>query len=418
MTGHPPPGPMDAIENPAPISRNTQFLKFWFARIFATSSLQMLAVCVGWQMYDLTDSALDLGLVGLFQFIPAVMFVLIAGHVADHYHRGRVIQIAQAVAALVAGALAIGTAFGFLTREMIFALVFVLGAARAFELPTLHATLPGLVPASILPRAVAASASANQAATIGGPALGGLLYALSPTIAYLTAFAFLLAASTLISLIKIERMKATREPMAFSILFAGIDFIRRHPLILGAISLDLFAVLLAGATALLPIFARDVFLTGPVGLGLLRAAPAVGALAMAIALARWPLGSRAGFKMFAGVAVYGLATMAFALSTSFPVAMASLIVLGAADMVSVVVRQTIVPLHTPDAMRGRVNAVSSLFVGTSNQLGDFRAGAMAAAFGAVASVLIGGIGTLLIVALWIRLFPQLLRVDKLDAPRQ
>ena len=206
--------------------------------------------------------------------------------------------------------------------------------------------------------------------------------------------------------------------MAFSILFAGIDFIRRHPLILGAISLDLFAVLLAGATALLPIFARDVFLTGPLGLGLLRAAPAVGALAMAIALARWPLGSRAGFKMFAGVAVYGLATMAFALSTSFPVAMASLIVLGAADMVSVVVRQTIVPLHTPDAMRGRVNAVSSLFVGTSNQLGDFRAGAMAAAFGAVASVLIGGIGTLLIVALWIRLFPQLLRVDKLDAPRQ
>jgi MFS family permease len=296
MTGHPPPGPMDAIETPAPISRNPQFLKFWFARIFATSSLQMLAVCVGWQMYDLTDSALDLGLVGLFQFIPAVMFVLIAGHVADHYHRGRVIQIAQAVAALVAGALAIGTAFGFLTREMIFALVFVLGAARAFELPTLHATLPGLVPASILPRAVAASASANQAATIGGPALGGLLYALSPTIAYLTAFAFLLAASTLIALIKIERMKATREPMAFSILFAGIDFIRRHPLILGAISLDLFAVLLAGATALLPIFARDVFLTGPVGLGLLRAAPAVGALAMAIVLARWPLGSRAGLR--------------------------------------------------------------------------------------------------------------------------
>ena len=250
---------------------------------------------------------------------------------------------------------------------------------------------------------------------IGGPALGGLLYAINPTIAYLTAFAFLLAASTLIALIKIERVKSTREPLAFSVLFAGIDFIRRHPLILGAISLDLFAVLLAGATALLPIFARDVFLTGPLGLGLLRAAPAVGALIMAIALARWPLGSRAGVKMFAGVAVYGVATMAFALSTSFPIAMASLVILGAADMVSVVVRQTIVPLHTPDEMRGRVNAVSSLFVGTSNQLGDFRAGAMAAAFGAVASVLIGGIGTLLIVALWMRLFPQLLHVDRLDA---
>jgi MFS family permease len=407
---------MDATEHPtAPISRNPQFLKFWFARIFATGSLQMLAVCVGWQIYDLTNSALDLGLVGLFQFVPAVMLVLVAGHVADHYHRGRVIQAAQALAALVAGVFAIGTALGFLTREMIFALVFLLGASRAFELPTLHATLPGLVPASVLPRAVAASASANQAATIGGPALGGLLYAINPTIAYLTAFAFLLAASTLIALIKIERVKSTREPLAFSVLFAGIDFIRRHPLILGAISLDLFAVLLAGATALLPIFARDVFLTGPLGLGLLRAAPAVGALIMAIALARWPLGSRAGVKMFAGVAVYGVATMAFALSTSFPIAMASLVILGAADMVSVVVRQTIVPLHTPDEMRGRVNAVSSLFVGTSNQLGDFRAGAMAAAFGAVASVLIGGIGTLLIVALWMRLFPQLLHVDRLDA---
>ncbi|HKY85353.1 MAG TPA: MFS transporter, partial [Pseudorhodoplanes sp.] len=410
-------GPMDAIEQPAPpISRNPQFLKFWFARIFATCSLQMLAVCVGWQIYNLTNSALDLGLVGLFQFIPAFMFVLIAGHVADHYHRGHVIQIAQAVGALVAAVLALGTAFGFLTREIIFALVFILGAARAFELPTLHALLPGLVPASILPRAIAASASATQAATIGGPALGGLLYAINPTIAYLTAFALLLAASTLISLIAIKRVKPTREPMAFSILFAGINFIRRNPLILGAISLDLFAVLLAGATALLPIFARDVFQTGPLGLGLLRAAPAVGALAMGITLARWPLGNAAGLKMFIGVAVYGMATIAFGLSTSFPLAMLSLIVLGAADMVSVVVRQTLVPLHTPDEMRGRVNAVGSLFIGTSNQLGDFRAGVMAAMFGAFASVLIGGIGTLLIVALWMRLFPSLLRVDKLEVP--
>ena len=400
------------------ISRNTPFLKFWFARIFATSALQMLAVCVGWQIYQLTDSALDLGLVGLAQFLPAVLFVLVAGHIADRYHRGRIVCTAQAIAALVAGALAIGTAFGWLTREIIFVLVFILGSARAFEMPTLHALLPGLVPTMLLPRAVAASASANQTATIAGPAFGGLLYAINPTLAYLTACALLVTASTLISLIRIEHVKSAHEPMAFSILFAGINFIRRNPLILGAISLDMFAVLLAGATALLPIFARDVFNVGPWGLGLLRAAPAVGALAMALALARWPLGKSAGIKMFIGVAIYGIATIAFAISTSFPLAMISLAVLGAADMVSVVVRQTLVPLHTPDDMRGRVNAVSSLFIGTSNQLGDFRAGVMAAMFGAFASVLIGGIGTLLIVALWMRVFPALLHVDKLDAPRR
>lgn len=211
-------------------------------------------------------------------------------------------------------------------------------------------------------------------------------------------------------------VKSTHEPMAFSILFAGINFIRRNPLILGAISLDMFAVLLAGATALLPIFARDVFNVGPWGLGLLRAAPAGGALTMALILARWPLGQAAGLKMFIGVAIYGFATIAFAISTSFPLAMISLAILGAADMVSVVVRQTLVPLNTPDEMRGRVNAVNSLFIGTSNQLGDFRAGVMAAMFGAFASVLIGGIGTLLIVALWMRLFPQLLHVDRLEGP--
>lgn len=410
---------MDATDTPAErISQNTPFLKFWFARIFATSAQQMLAVCVGWQIYELTDSALDLGLVGLAQFIPAVLLVLLAGHFADRYHRGRVVSSAQALAALVAGALAIGTACGLLTREIIFALVFILGSARAFELPTLHALLPSLVPTPLLPRAVAASASANQTATIAGPALGGLLYAINPTFAYLTVFALFISAAILISLIRIERVKLTHEPMAFSILFAGINFIRRNPLILGAISLDMFAVLLAGATALLPIFARDVFNVGPWGLGLLRAAPAIGALTMALVLARWPLGKAAGLKMFIGVAIYGVATIAFAVSTSFPLAMISLAILGAADMVSVVVRQTIVPLHTPDEMRGRVNAVSSLFIGTSNQLGDFRAGAMAAMFGAFASVLIGGIGTLLIVALWMRLFPALLRVDKLELPQR
>ena len=419
MTGRPPPGPMDATDNPAErISRNTPFLKFWFARIFATSAQQMLAVCVGWQIYQLTDSALDLGLIGLAQFIPGALLILFAGHVADRHHRGRVISIAQGMGALVAGILAVGTFSGFLGRELIFALVFILGMARAFELPTLHALLPNLVPMPLLPRAVAASASANQTATIAGPALGGLLYAINPTLAYLTAFAFFLSAAALVSTIRLVHVKAAHVPLNFSILFAGINFIRRNPLMLGAISLDMFAVLLGGATALLPIFARDVFNVGPWGLGLLRASPAVGALTMALVLARWQVGKSSGLKMFVAVAIYGAATIAFVISGSFPIAMISLAVLGAADMVSVVVRQTLVPLHTPDEMRGRVNAVSSLFIGTSNQLGDFRAGVMAAMFGAFASVLIGGIGTLLIVALWMRLFPSLLRVDKLELPQR
>ncbi|MCZ7642852.1 MAG: MFS transporter [Pseudorhodoplanes sp.] len=398
----------------AGLTAQRPFVLFLLARICATSALQMLAVSVGWQVYQLTGSAFDLGLIGLAQFVPAVLFALIAGHVADRYHRGRVVRLAQALAAVIAACLAAGTAGGWITREMILALVFALGVARAFELPTMLALLPGLVPARLLARAVAASASANQSATIVGPAVGGLLYALSPTAAYTSAFALYLAAGVLIALIKVQRPDAVREPVAFSILFAGIRFIVRNPVILGAISLDLFAVLLGGVTALLPIFARDVFDVGPWGLGLLRAAPAAGALTIALLLARWPLPGRAGMKMFAAVAIFGIATIVFAISGSFLVAMIALAVLGAADMVSVVVRQTLVPLLTPDDMRGRVNAVSSMFVGTSNQLGDFRAGATAELFGATGAVLLGGIGTLLVVAIWMKLFPALARVDRLD----
>ena len=387
---------------------------FLLARIFATTALQMLAVSVGWQVYQLTGSAFDLGLVGLAQFVPAVLFALIAGHAADRYHRGRIVRSAQALAAAVAAGLAAGTAGAWITRDTILVLVFALGIARAFELPTMLALLPGLAPARLLARAVAASASANQTATIAGPAIGGVLYALSPTAAYATAFALYLAASILIALIRVRRPDAPRETAAFSILFAGIRFIARNPVILGAISLDLFAVLLGGMTALLPIFARDVFDVGPWGLGLLRAAPAAGALTTALLLARWPLPGRAGMKMFGAVAIFGAATIVFAVAGSFAVAIAALTVLGAADMVSVVVRQTLVPLLTPDDMRGRVNAVSSLFIGTSNQLGDFRAGVTAEYLGATSAVLLGGFGTLLIVAIWMKLFPALARVDRLD----
>jgi MFS family permease len=396
-----------------PIGRHRPFQFFWLARVFATVALQMLVVAVGWQVYAMTGSALDLGLVGLAQFIPAFLLVLIAGHVADRYDRSVVLRLCQIIEGLAAAGLALGTAGGWLTRELIFFFVFVLGAARAFEAPTLQALLPGIVPMPLLPKAVAGSASANQAATIAGPAFGGLLYVYSPTLVYAICCALFIAASFLVSLINVARTAPKREKINVQVLFAGITFIRKKPVILGAISLDMFAVLLGGATALLPIYAKDILHVGPLGLGILRAAPAVGALVMAVALARWSLNKNAGRKMFTAVAIFGVATMVFALSTSFMLSIAALVVLGAADMVSVVVRQTLVQMQTPDNMRGRVTAVNTLFVGTSNQLGEFRAGTMAEFTGALIAVVAGGVGTLLIVALWMKMFPALLKVDDL-----
>jgi MFS family permease len=271
--------------------------------------------------------------------------------------------------------------------------------------------LPNIVVPKLLPRAVAASSSATQTAFIAGPALGGFLFLASPTVVYAVAGALWLAAGLMIVRVEIQGATTKRIPMNFEMLFGGIAFIRRNPIVLGAITLDLFAVLLGGAIALLPIFAKDIFQTGPWGLGLLRAAPAVGALTMAIVLARWPITRGVGRAMFAGVATFGVATVVFAVSRSFTLSMAALAVLGAADMVSIVIRQTLVQLHTPDEMRGRVYAVNSLFVGTSNQLGDFRAGLTAHWFGTVPSVLIGGIGTLLIVLIGTNVFRELYRAD-------
>jgi MFS family permease len=397
----------------SPLGRHRPFQLFWLARVFATVALQMLAVAVGWQVYAMTGSALDLGLVGLAQFVPAFLLVLIAGHVADRYDRSAILRLCQIVEGLAAAGLAIGTAAGWLTREWIFLFVFVIGAARAFEAPSLQALLPGIVPMPMLPKAVAGSASANQLATIAGPALGGLVYLYNPVLVYTICGALFISASFLVSLINVARAAPKREKTNVQVLFAGIGFIRRKPVILGAISLDLFAVLLGGATALLPIYAKDILHVGPLGLGILRASPAIGALLMAIVLARWSLNRNSGRKMFAGVALFGVATIVFALSTSFLLSVAALVVLGAADMVSVVVRQTLVQMQTPDNMRGRVTAVNTLFIGTSNQLGEFRAGAMAEFTGSLVAVLAGGIATLLIVALWARLFPALLNIDNL-----
>jgi MFS family permease len=391
--------------------------QFWIARVASSIAWQMLAVAVGWQIYELTNDPLALGLVGLAQFVPALLLLLIAGHVADRYDRRRVTTAAQIMQGAAAALLALGTAGGFMSRDLILGTVFLFAAGRTFEAPTMQALVPALVPASLLPRAVAATSSATQAAIISGPALGGFLYVVSPVLTYGLCAVLFLIASVLILFLPVRGQRSEPRKTDLKEFFAGISYIRRNPVILGAITLDLFAVLLGGALGLLPIFARDILQTGPWGLGILRASPAVGALALSVLLTRWAPRRHVGRLMFISVAGFGLATIAFALSTSFLLSIAALVVLGATDMVSVVIRQTLVQLQTPDPMRGRVSAVNSLFVGTSNQLGDFRAGTMAALFGTVPAVLIGGIGTLLVVAVSIRMFPALLRIESLSSGR-
>ncbi len=377
---------------------------------------QMLAVGVGWQIYALTGSALDLGLVGLAQFVPAFALVLAAGHAADRFDRRRVLQACMIVEACAAGGLALGSYRGWITETSIFALIFTVGAARAFQMPAMAALLPSLVPRELFARAIASNSVATQSAVIAGPAIGGLVYVAGPAAVYVTSVVLFLLTGVLVHLIRLARRPPRTEKVDLDSVLAGIHFIRQRPVVLGAISLDLFAVLLGGATALLPIYARDILQTGPWGLGVLRSSTAVGALAMALYLARHPLRGHAGKLMFVGVATFGVATIVFGVSRWFPLSLVALMTLGAADMVSVVVRQSLVQLQTPDEMRGRVSAVNALFIGTSNQLGEFESGLTAAWFGTVPSVIVGGLGTLAVVALWMRWFPALVAVDRVDAP--
>jgi MFS family permease len=402
-------------EHPDSVLRHPGFVLFWFARVAGTVGYQMMIVAVGWQLYALTGNPFDLGLIGLIQFIPAILLVLVIGQAADRYDRRLLLMGCQLIEAVAVTTLLMAVLTGTTSRTLILGVAFIMGVARAFEVTVTQIIVPALVPLPLVPRAVAGSASANQSATIAGPALGGLLYALGPQIVYGACLGLFLLAAVLLVLIRIERTPQTREPFSLKVFFAGFSYIRTHPVIFGVISLDLFAVLLGGVTALLPVFARDIYQEGPWALGLLRAAPAVGALTMALTLTRWPPERRVGTRLFAAVAAYGIATIVFALSTSLIVALAALIVLGASDMVSVVIRMTLVQLGTPDAVRGRVTAVNGLFIGASNQLGEFRAGTMAAWFGAIPAVLIGGLGTLMIVALWSRLFPDLARADRLES---
>ena len=380
------------------------------SRILASMGFQMVGVAVGWQLYALTGSALDLGLVGLVQFVPMFLLTLVAGQVADRCDRRRVVAACEGVKAAAAATLAIGTLSGWQSRSSLLALVALLGTAQAFGNPATTALVPGVVTRPLIAPAMAWLISAGQTAQIAGPALGGFLYALGPATPYVAAGALFALGGALVSAIRATPAPRTREPLSIAALFSGVAFIQKQRVLLGTMSLDLFAVLLGGATALLPVYARDILHTGPGGLGLLRSAPAVGALGTSLFLARRPLERRIGPTLFRSVIVFGAATAVFGLSTNFALSLLALSVLGAADVVSMVIRSSLAQIRTPDAMRGRVSAVSSLFTGTSNQLGAFESGVAAALLGAVPAVLLGGLGTIAVALLWVALFPELRRL--------
>ena len=391
------------------------FRYFWSSRVFSALAFQMTTVAVGWLIYEKTDSAYYLGLIGLCQFLPILLLTFVVGHAADRFDRRRIVAGCQFVECAALLFLCIGAIEDRLQVTSIFASVFVIGAARSFEHPTLSATLPSLIPFSLLPRALSISSSAMQTATILGPSIGGLLYAFGPGLPLgVASFCFLIAALSM-SRIDIPPRLRAQEPVTLRSVFSGVSFIASQPAILGTISLDLFAVLLGGITSLLPIFARDVLDTGPWGLGLLRSAPAIGALLMAVFFSRYFLDRNVGLKMFAAVMVFGLATVVFSVSSNLAVSILALVALGGADNISVVIRSSLVQLSTPDEMRGRVSSVNSLFIGTSNQLGEFESGIVAGLVGAVPAGIIGGVGTIVVAVLWMRLFPELRRLDQLPA---
>jgi MFS family permease len=391
------------------------FPAFLAARVLSQGAVQVQAVAVGWQLYELTGDPLDLGLLGLVQFLPVLLLTLPAGEAADAFPRKLVVGLCRAGAGLAVLGLAAGSLGGWLDRGAIFALAGLLGVARAFEMPAGQALLAGVVPGALFPRAVSLSSTANQLATIGGPALAGGLIALGGAeAAYVAAMVALLAAAGLTLALPIAAHARAPRGGGLARMFEGIAFIRTRPVLVGALSLDMVAVLLGGAAALFPVYARDVLEAGPWGLGLLRAAPAAGAMAMGAWLAWRPMPGRAGARMFAAVIVFGAGTIVFALSTSLPLSLGALAVAGAADLVSVVVRQSLVQLGTPDEMRGRVAAVNALFIGASNQLGEFRAGAAAALLGPVAAAAMGGAATVAVALAWMRLFPALRAVDRLE----
>ena len=394
--------------------RHRDFRLFCAARFAMALATQIQTVAVAWLVYDTSGSALNLGLVGLASFLPSIALVLLTGLVADRFSRRWILIIVFSAMMLTSLGLLAQVHAGVPKLWPIYVLVAAFGAARAFGNPAAQATVPALVPEGDLANAIAWNSSVMQVATISGPAVGGILYAVHPTAPFIGSAVCFGLSALLISALRLRPAAAKREPVTWSRLVAGLVFLRTKPLLLGAISLDLFAVLLGGATALMPIFARDVFHVGPWGLGLLRSMPAVGALTMAIVLVHSSLLSRrAGLRMLQAVAIFGLATIGFGLSTNFGLTLVLLVILGAADMVSVVVRQTLVQSETPDDLRGRVAAVNTVFIGASNELGEFESGTLAWLVGPPAAVVIGGVGTFMLAICWRFWFPDLARRDSL-----
>jgi MFS family permease len=401
--------------------RHRGFAEFLAARFMAALAVQMQTVAVGWQVYALRHNPLDLGLVGLSQFLPFIPLVLVAGHVADHFNRRKILGICYALQMVCALLLLAFSVSGVHEVWPVFAVMVLFGVARAFSLPASQAVVPSLVPIDSFGNAVALSSSSFQIATIAGPTLGGLIYLAGPQTVYALVAVLLMAASILMSFAKVQPGKTAAATAAATTaaqsksrhpVLEGIRFVRSRPVILGAMSLDLFAVLLGGATALLPAYARDILHVGPTGLGVLRTAPGLGAAIAGGVLAFSPLSRHVGRWMFGGVSLFGVATVVFGLSHYFVLSACALLLLGLGDMVSVYIRHMLVQLDTPDHIRGRVSAVNGVFIGASNELGDFESGITAAWFGLIPAVVLGGVATLVVAGIWMRLFPQLRIIDR------
>jgi len=394
--------------------RHRPFLLYWSSRFFATFATQILSVAVGWQVYDLTRDPLDLGMIGLVQFAPSLLLVLVTGTVADRFGRRLIMGLSIALEALCALSILVLTMRGLDAVGPIFVILLLFGISRAFMGPASASLVANLVPTEAFANAVAWNSSAWQTATIVGPVAGGLLYGISAVTAYSCATVLMTIAALLIFLVPKPQQRMNTARPSFDALFAGFRYIWQEKVVLGAISLDLFAVLLSGATALLPVFARDILVLGPWGLGVLRAAPGIGAILVAVWLAGHPLRDHAGVILLVFVALFGVSTVVFGLSTVAWLSIIALALVGATDMVSVYVRETLLQLWTPDEVRGRVNAVNMVFLGASNELGEFRAGTMAALIGTVPAVVLGGAGAVAVAGLWGWLFPQLRRVRHLQ----
>ena len=393
--------------------RHKQFALYWWTRVLSTVGYQMIHTAITWQIYEITNSALHLGLVGLVLFVPVIAGTFIIGHVADHYDRRWVIAVCQASKGLGALILLLTDYTGYLSVGVIYFVVFIVGAGRAFEGPTMHTIPPSIMPQEVLSRAIAAGATAHQVAVIGGPALGGFLLAWGANLVYAICFVLFVIVGTLVCLIRIQRPAKVKKAVTLESAFAGFHYIRYRKIILGAITLDLAAVLIGGVTALLPIFARDILHTGPEGFGLLRSAPAAGALMMSGFLSNIRIDRHAGRIMIGAVVIYGLATAVFGLSCWLWVSLLMLAITGAADAVSVVVRHSLVQTRTPNEMLGRVMAVNSTFTGTTSNLGQFESGLVAALLGAAPAVVVGGLGAAGLALLWIKLFPDFWRVQSI-----